>query len=112
MIQSRTELESAVLQLPRSEQLELVEAVLRGPSDQAETEAELWWLLEAERRLEAVRAGEMSTRPSSEVFAELLVPKLQLGNTHPRSSASIPAATGMRSRASTMDVPKLELGNE
>jgi len=68
---SRTELESAVLQLPRSEQLQLVEVVLQSAPDATEADTELWWLLEAERRLEAVRNGEMGTRPTEEVFREL-----------------------------------------
>lgn len=68
---SRIELESAVKQLPRSEQLQLVETVLQFTGEDSEVDAELWWLLEAERRLEAVRNSKMTTRPADDVFRDL-----------------------------------------
>ena len=71
MTLSRDELQSALLQLPRSEQLQLVESVLQAVPGESPADVELWWLLEAERRLELVRSGEMSSRPVDEVFDEL-----------------------------------------
>jgi putative addiction module component (TIGR02574 family) len=69
----RTDLETAVLELPPRERARLAHRLIESLDNEAaesSTEVERAWATEIERRVTAYRAGEIETIPASDVFEE------------------------------------------
>lgn len=63
------EIKAEALRLPRAERLRLVEALISSLDQDVEVQHA--WREEIDRRLNELRAGEVSTIPANEVFREL-----------------------------------------
>jgi putative addiction module component (TIGR02574 family) len=62
------QLESKALKLPVRERARLAERLLSSLDDQTDPDAEKLWVEEAERRLEELRSGTVTSRPAESVF--------------------------------------------
>ena len=65
-----TQLEKRVLSLPTEERARLAERLIASLDDLNDEENERLWLDEAERRLEAYRAGRIGARPADDVIQD------------------------------------------
>jgi putative addiction module component (TIGR02574 family) len=62
------QLESKALKLPVRERARRAERLLSSLDDQTDPDAEKLWVEEAERRLEELRSGTVTSRPAESVF--------------------------------------------
>jgi putative addiction module component (TIGR02574 family) len=64
----RQKLEAEIMKLTPEDRAELAEKILLSLEEPSEAENEQLWLVEAERRLQEMRAGTVPEIPASEVF--------------------------------------------
>lgn len=69
MLSTAEKIESAALQLPRSERARLAERLIASLDEDSEVEQA--WAEEIERRVAELRSGAVETIPGEQVFAEL-----------------------------------------
>jgi putative addiction module component (TIGR02574 family) len=70
MAQTLEQIEAELLQLPERARARLAQSLLSSLEDSDDTDADLLWAEEAERRYQEIRRGEVSTISSEDVFQE------------------------------------------
>ena len=70
MVDSARDIESRALRLPSKDRARLAERLISSLDAEADPEAEVLWLEEAERRLQELESGEALAIPADEVFAK------------------------------------------
>lgn len=65
------ELEHEVLQLPSESRANLAEKLIRSLEAEQDTEVETAWVREAERRYQAIQAGEVAMLEADDVFRQV-----------------------------------------
>ena len=70
MAQTLEQIEAELLQLPEPARARLAQSLLSSLEDFDDTDTDLLWAEEAERRYQEIQRGEVSAIPSEDVFRE------------------------------------------
>jgi putative addiction module component (TIGR02574 family) len=70
MEQTLEQIEAELLQLPERARARLAQSLLSSLEDFDDTDTDLLWAEEAERRYQEIQRGEVSAIPSEDVFRE------------------------------------------
>lgn len=71
MAKHRKQILAEALKLPPTERAELVENLLSSFEFQPRKSIDALWAQEAEDRIDAFESGEMTSKPASDVFADI-----------------------------------------